>query len=168
MKPLVTPVLIVVERSAASTRARDCGLALRSVRYSAGMHSEVRGPGAQRQRRGFDRRQPRNRGFRAWLISLALVLLAALAGFAIYAGLWHSGGSSGSDHKRALVYAQELLAAQCTAHGEPCRMKSLTEVLPGIWRARMAFGDGSVPCADIKLDAFQPRGSQSWLGVAPC
>ena len=103
------------------------------------------------------------------LIALALVLLAGLGGFAIYAGLWHNGGSSGSsDGKRAAVYGQELLASQCGTYGGPCRMKSLTEVLPGIWRARMAFGDGSLRCVDIKLDTFQPRGSQQWLGVTPC
>ena len=97
------------------------------------------------------------------------MLVAALAGFAIYAGLWHKGGSSAhSDPKRATVYAEELLAAQCAAHGAPCRLKTLIEVLPGIWRAHMVFGDHSVQCSDINLDAFRPRGSQTWLGVAPC
>jgi hypothetical protein len=109
------------------------------------------------------------RSFGAWAVSLAIVLAAGLAGFAIYAGLWHNGNSSSvSDGKRASVYAQELLAAQCASYGSPCRMKSLIEVLPGIWRSRMVFGDHSVRCADIKLDTFQPRGSQAWLGVAPC
>jgi hypothetical protein len=111
----------------------------------------------------------RSRSFPVWAVLLASVLVAGLAGFAIYAGLWHNGGSSvRSDPKRAAVYAQELLAAQCASYGSPCRLKTLIEVLPGIWRAHMVFGDHSVRCADIKLDAFQPRGSRTWLGVAPC
>jgi hypothetical protein len=128
------------------------------VRYFTRMQAEAGGPGAQRQRQGFG----------GPVVALALVLLAGLAAFAIYAGLWRNGDSSASDPKRAVVYAQELLAAQCTTNHAPCRTKSLTEVLPGIWRVRTTFGDGSERCSDIKLDTFRPTGTSTWPGVAPC
>jgi len=129
------------------------------------MQSEARGPGAQRQP---EPRPLRNQGFSTPLVALALVLLAALGAFAIYAGLWRNGDSSGSDPKLAVVYAQELLAALCTTNHAPCRTKSLTEVVPGIWRVRATFGDGSERCSDIKLDTFRPSGTATWPGVAPC
>jgi hypothetical protein len=97
-------------------------------------------------------------------LAVLVVVIGAVAAFAVYAFGWHDGDSGSSSSRQVHAYAAAI-AATCT--GAACQIKSLDHLGGDDWKVVLRNPrSGAVGCLLIQTNRFAERAGGDFAGAA--